>query len=99
MRALLVRASAASRHKELWRRVAHHALWIGAILAHIDFLDEQIDRLSAQTRSRSRSAPSRGRLNCCARSPASSTAARNASWPDIGTIICAIWHMLLTGAL
>src|SRR5664280_1406712 len=23
-----------------------HALWIGAILAHIDFLDEQIDRLS-----------------------------------------------------
>jgi transposase len=24
----------------------HHALWIGAILAHIDFLDEQIDRLS-----------------------------------------------------
>src|SRR5215203_5221858 len=25
---------------------AHHALWIGAILAHIDFLDEQIDRLT-----------------------------------------------------
>jgi len=25
---------------------AHHALWVGAILAHIDFLDEQIDRLS-----------------------------------------------------
>jgi transposase len=25
---------------------AHHALWIGAILAHVDFLDEQIDRLS-----------------------------------------------------
>ena len=25
---------------------AHHALWIGAILAHIDFLDEHIDRLS-----------------------------------------------------
>jgi transposase len=25
---------------------AHHQLWIGAILAHIDFLDEQIDRLS-----------------------------------------------------
>jgi transposase len=24
----------------------HHALWIGAILAHIDFLDEQIDRLT-----------------------------------------------------
>src|SRR5438128_4762640 len=23
-----------------------HALWIGAILAHLDFLDEQIDRLS-----------------------------------------------------
>jgi transposase len=23
-----------------------HALWIGAILAHVDFLDEQIDRLS-----------------------------------------------------
>jgi transposase len=25
---------------------SHHALWIGAILTHIDFLDEQIDRLS-----------------------------------------------------
>jgi transposase len=25
---------------------AHHALWIGAILRHIDFLDEQIDQLS-----------------------------------------------------
>jgi transposase len=25
---------------------AHHALWVGAILAHIDFLDEQIDLLS-----------------------------------------------------
>jgi len=25
---------------------AHHALWVGAILAHIDFLDEQIERLS-----------------------------------------------------
>ena len=25
---------------------AHHALWIGAILTHIDFLDEQINRLS-----------------------------------------------------
>jgi transposase len=25
---------------------AHHALWIGSILRHIDFLDEQIDRLS-----------------------------------------------------
>jgi transposase len=25
---------------------AHHALWVGAILAHLDFLDEQIERLS-----------------------------------------------------
>jgi transposase len=25
---------------------AHHAVWVGAILAHIDFLDEQIDRLA-----------------------------------------------------
>jgi hypothetical protein len=25
---------------------AHHALWIGAILAHIDFLDQQIERLT-----------------------------------------------------
>jgi transposase len=25
---------------------AHHALWVGAILAHVDFLDEQIDRLT-----------------------------------------------------
>jgi transposase len=26
---------------------AHHGLWIGAILRHIDFLDEQIERLTA----------------------------------------------------
>ncbi len=26
---------------------AHHSLWIGAILRHVDFLDEQIDQLSA----------------------------------------------------
>src|SRR3954463_12266713 len=26
---------------------AHHGLWIGAILRHIDFLDEQIDQLTA----------------------------------------------------
>ena len=26
---------------------AHHALWIGAILRHIDFLDEQIEQLTA----------------------------------------------------
>jgi transposase len=25
---------------------AHHALWIGAILAHVDFLDQQIERLT-----------------------------------------------------
>jgi len=25
---------------------AHHALWIGAILAHLDFLDQQIERLT-----------------------------------------------------
>jgi hypothetical protein len=25
---------------------AHHALWVGAILARVDFLDEQIDRIS-----------------------------------------------------
>ena len=27
-------------------RFEHHALWIGAILAPIDFLDQQIDRLT-----------------------------------------------------
>jgi transposase len=26
---------------------AHHRLWIGAILRHIDFLDEQIEQLTA----------------------------------------------------
>ena len=31
---------------------AHHALIIGAILAHLDFLDEQIDRLSRRDRGR-----------------------------------------------
>jgi len=25
----------------------HHRLWIGAILAHVDLVDEQVDRLSA----------------------------------------------------
>ena len=49
-----------------------HALLIGAILAHLDFLDEQIELLSG--RSRSRSALSGRRLSCCARSPACSAA-------------------------
>ena len=29
---------------------AHHALWIGAILRHIDFLDEQIEQLTGRDR-------------------------------------------------
>jgi transposase len=36
----------ALRHALQGRFEAHHALVIGAILAHLDFLDEQIDRLS-----------------------------------------------------
>ena len=32
---------------------AHHRLWIGAILRHIDFLDEQIEQLTAMMRNRS----------------------------------------------
>jgi len=38
-----------------------HALIVAQILAHIDFLDEAIDRLSAEPRSRSRSALSGSR--------------------------------------
>ena len=58
---------------------AHHALWIGAILAHIDFLDEQIERLTDAIEEQIR--PFARRLSCCARSSGSSTAARNASSP------------------
>jgi hypothetical protein len=58
---------------------AHHALWIGAILAHVDFLDEQIDRLSDASEEQIR--PFAPAVDCCARSPASSTAAPNPSWP------------------
>jgi hypothetical protein len=47
-----------------------HALVVGAILAHIDFLDEQITLLS-DTIGR-RSSLSRRRLSCSARSPACS---------------------------
>jgi transposase len=36
-----------------------HAVWIGSILAHLDFLDEQISGLTEAI----------GELNCCARSP------------------------------
>jgi transposase len=57
----------------------HHRLWIGAILAHIDFLDEQIARLSVMIEEQIALSPAR--LSCCARSPASSTAVPSASWP------------------
>ena len=46
-----------------------HALLIGAILAHLDFLDEQIDAALRRDRGAAR-ALSRRRLSCCARSPA-----------------------------
>jgi transposase len=59
---------------------AHHALWVGAILAHIDFLDEQIDRLSDAIEEQLRPFAPAVEL-CCAASSASRRAARNASWP------------------
>jgi transposase len=61
---------------------AHHALWIGAILAHTDF--STTTSTASRTPSRSRSALSRPRLSCCARSSASSAAAPNASSPRSG---------------
>jgi hypothetical protein len=51
------------RHKGLWRRVGRRALWIGAILALIDFLDEQIERLSDAIEEQIRPLR-RGRLSC-----------------------------------
>ena len=51
---------------------AEHGIVVGAILAHIDFLDEQIT--CSRRRSRSRSALSQRRLSCSARSPASNDA-------------------------
>ena len=51
---------------------AEHALVVGRILAHIDYLDEAIDDLS--TRSRRSSDRSCRRSSCCARSPASAAA-------------------------
>ena len=42
-----------------------HAVWIGAILAHLDFLDQQI--ATSPKRSGSRSPLSRKPLSCCAR--------------------------------
>ena len=56
-----------------------HALLIGAILAHLDFLDEQIDRLSDAIEERL--APFGRPLSCCARSPASGNASRRPSSP------------------
>ena len=41
-----LRAKLPALREALEGRDSLHALWIGAILAHIDFLDEQIDRLS-----------------------------------------------------
>ena len=42
-----LRAKLTALREALEGRFDHlHALWIGAILAHVDFLDEQIDRLS-----------------------------------------------------
>ena len=68
-----LRAKLPALREALEGRFDHlHALWIGAILAHVDFLDEQIDRLSDASRSRS---PLSDRpLSCCARSRASSSA-------------------------
>jgi hypothetical protein len=50
-----------------------HALLIGAILAHLDFLDEQIERLSDAIEEQIR--PFWPAVGCCARSPACSSAA------------------------
>ena len=58
---------------------ADHALLIGAILAHLDFLDEQISSLTG--RSGSRSPLSSRPLSCCARSPAFNAAPPRRSSP------------------
>ena len=51
---------------------AQHALIVSAILAHLDFLDEQIQLLSDEIEAQL--APFAGRLSCSARSPACSGA-------------------------
>jgi transposase len=48
--------------------------WSSAILAHLDFLDEQIDRLSEAIEERI--APFASAVSCCARSPAFNGAAQ-----------------------
>ena len=57
-----------------------HALLIGSILAHIDFLDEQIEQLTRRDRGAA-SPLSSGPLSCCARSPASNGAPPRRSSP------------------
>ena len=54
-----------------------HAVWIGAILAHVDFLDEQIDSLSEAIEDSSSLSPKP--LSCSARSRAFSGAQRRRS--------------------
>jgi transposase len=58
---------------------AHHALWVGAILAPSTSSTSR--STGSQTPSSGRSALSRRRLSCCAPWSASSRAAPNASWP------------------
>ena len=60
-----------------------HALWIGAILAHIDFLDEQIAALTEAIGEQI--APFEGPLSCCARSLAFNSAPPRYIIAEIGT--------------
>jgi transposase len=52
---------------------SHHRLWVGAMLRHIDFLDEQIEQLTGMIAEHIRLSTQRS--SCCARSPASTAAA------------------------
>src|SRR5262245_25670586 len=56
-----------------------HALLIGAILAHLDFLDEQVDRLSDAIEEHL--VPFGPAIELLARSPESNSAALRTSWP------------------
>jgi transposase len=68
-----LRAKIPALREALAGRFDHlHAVWIGAILAHVDFLDEQIAALTETIGEQI--APFEKALSCCARSPAFSDA-------------------------
>jgi transposase len=74
-----LRAKLPALREALEGRFDHlHAVWVGAILAHLDFLDEQIASLTETIGEQI--ALSRRPLSCCARSPGFNGAPLRSSW-------------------